>query len=129
MNMFTSEAAAKTSYLLKAIAQPFRLKLLAVLEEGEACVCHLEMLLGKRQAYISQHLMTLREAGLLDARRDGKYVYYRLKNARILDLVCQAASIAGISIPGPGNLLKNLPACECPNCAADESPLDVQVVR
>ena len=62
----------------------------------EACVCHLEKLLKKRQAYISQHLMVLREAGLLETRRDGKYIYYRLSSPEVLQLVRSAAVLDGM---------------------------------
>ena len=62
----------------KALAHPVRLQILDMLRSGEACVCHMETALGKRQAYISQQLMVLRDAGLVDARRDGLQVFYRL---------------------------------------------------
>jgi ArsR family transcriptional regulator len=117
--MLLPESALQISRLLRTIDQPFRLRILAILGEGEACVCHLERLLGKRQAYISQHLMALRAAGLLSSRREGKYIYYRLKQAEILDLLGEAASLAGVRPPAasPQGLLKILPSCECPNCS------------
>jgi DNA-binding transcriptional ArsR family regulator len=55
----------------KALAHPVRLQILDMLRRGEACVCHMETALDKRQAYISQQLMVLRDAGLVDARKDG----------------------------------------------------------
>jgi DNA-binding transcriptional ArsR family regulator len=52
----------------KALAHPVRLQILDMLRSGEACVCHMETALNKRQAYISQQLMVLRDmtAVLLD---------------------------------------------------------------
>jgi DNA-binding transcriptional ArsR family regulator len=49
----------------KALAHPVRLQILDMLRSGEVCVCHMEAVLGKRQAYISQQLMVLRDAGLV----------------------------------------------------------------
>jgi ArsR family transcriptional regulator len=54
--------------LLKALAHPVRLQILDILRDGEQCVCHIEAVLGLRQAYILQQLMLLRKAGLLADR-------------------------------------------------------------
>lgn len=67
----------RLSDLLRAIAHPARLEILNLLREGETCVCQMEARLGYRQAYISQHLMALREAGLVADRRQGWKVFYR----------------------------------------------------
>ena len=71
----------------KALGHPVRLQILQVLREEEACVCHLEAILGQRQAYISQHLMRLREAGLVVDRREGMNVFYSLANEAIGSLL------------------------------------------
>ena len=60
---------------LRAISQPVRLEILLAIGTGEACVCHLEAVIGQRQAYISQQLMALREAGIVKSRRDGRNIY------------------------------------------------------
>ena len=49
---------------LKVLTHPARLAILNILRDGEHCVCHMEAHLGYRQAYISQQLMVLREAGI-----------------------------------------------------------------
>ncbi|MEN8171331.1 MAG: metalloregulator ArsR/SmtB family transcription factor [Chloroflexota bacterium] len=108
------------SHLLANISQPARLQILLAIGEGEACVCHLETLLGYRQAYISQHLMALRKIGLLDTRREGRYVFYRLQDQKLLDLMRAAGHVAGIS---PGELdqlisTNPLPQCCCPDCVS-----------
>ncbi len=64
--------------LLKAISHPTRLAVLEILRDGEQCVCHMEAILGLRQASISQQLMILRQAGLVEVRRDGLNMYYRV---------------------------------------------------
>ena len=67
----------RLSDLLRVIAHPARLQILNLLRGGETCVCQMEARLGYRQAYISQHLMALREAGLVADRRQGWKVFYR----------------------------------------------------
>ena len=58
----TLDLAEKAAQLLHLLGQAERLSILLAIGNGEACVCHLEAALGLRQAYISQHLMTLRQA-------------------------------------------------------------------
>jgi ArsR family transcriptional regulator len=104
---------------LAAIATPQRVAILLVIGHGEACVCHLEAALGWRQAYISQHLMALRKADILTDRRDGRYVYYRLRDASFLDLVADAASLSGLAPEAFADLIntQTYPSCACPHCA------------
>lgn len=66
---------------LKALADPTRLRIVALLARRETCVCDLEAALGISQSMTSHHLGVLRRAGLLAQRRDpsdGRWVYYRL---------------------------------------------------
>jgi ArsR family transcriptional regulator len=104
---------------LQAIASPPRIAILLAIGTGEACVCHLEAALGWRQAYISQQLMALRKADVLTDRREGRYVYYRLKNASLFDLVLASARLSGIPAETVSALIntQSHPACECPHCA------------
>jgi len=129
MNMSKSAFEKNTAGILAALANPFRVRIALALGEQEACVCHLEQLLQKRQAYISQHLMVLREVGLLETRRDGKYVYYRLASPAVLALVRAAAELAGVDrtdFPAyqPPDFLEK---CECPNCGLDDSAHSEQI--
>ena len=118
-NITIPQASEKIGELLQAIAPPARLAILLAIGTGEACVCHLETALGWRQAYISQHLLSLREADILSDRREGRYIFYRLKNASLLDLVRAAASLRGLSAESVSALIntRTYPACECPQCA------------
>ncbi len=104
---------------LAAISTPQRIAILLAIGTGEACVCHLETALGWRQAYISQHLMALRKADILQDRREGRYVFYRLKNTALLDLLVDSASFSGLSPESISALIntRDYPACECPHCA------------
>jgi len=94
----------------KALAHPGRLQILNMLRHGEICVCHIERSLGKRQPYISQQLMLLREAGMVESRRDGLQVYYSLADPRLdplLSLMCGPADPAGHEV---------IDGCTCPHC-------------
>ena len=112
---------------LRAISQPVRLEILLAIGTGEACVCHLEAAIGQRQAYISQQLMALREAGTVKTRREGRNVYYQIKDPQVLELIQAAGVISSlengeIKITGPENLFGY---CTCPKCATqnpDDSP-------
>ena len=107
----------KVSEWLQAISPQPRLEILLALGTGEACVCHLEAFLGQRQAYISQHLMALREAGIIASRREGRFVFYRLQDVALLDLIRGAARLASVPENQLGVSNMPLPACNCPSCA------------
>jgi ArsR family transcriptional regulator len=92
------------------MGHPVRLQILNMLRHGEICVCHIETALGKRQAYISQHLMTLRDAGLVKARKNGLQVYYRLSDDLVADVL---NLISGISDQPQAEALDG---CPCPQC-------------
>jgi len=100
------------AHLLQSIGQTARLQILLAIGEGETCVCHLEATFGWRQAYLSQHLMALRKAGILLAQREGRFIHYHLADPRFLALIRQAAELQCISLPD----LAPSPECGCPNC-------------
>jgi len=62
-----------------ALADENRLRLLNLIRGGEICVCHLQGVLQTNQPKISRHLAYLRKAGLVEARQDGRWTHYRLK--------------------------------------------------
>ena len=111
----TSEQIAAS---VSAIASSQRIAILLAIGNGEACVCHLETVLGWRQAYISQHLMALRKAGILQDRREGRYVFYKLKNTALLNLLINSAPLSGLSPETISALINTqiYPSCECPQC-------------
>jgi DNA-binding transcriptional ArsR family regulator len=100
--------------MLKVLTHPTRLAILNILRDGEHCVCHMEAYLGLRQAYISQQLMVLREAGLIQDRRDGWNVFYRVTEPRIFAVL---TAVEKIVAPENANFLDH-PAvvCPCPKC-------------
>ena len=112
----------KTADFFKALMHRVRLQILAILRNGEECVCHMEAALGLRQAYISQHLTVLREAGLVSIRRDGWNIYYKTIAPGVFDIIDEAAGIVTC-----GNEINWLPGdprprgCACPKCSLERS--------
>jgi DNA-binding transcriptional ArsR family regulator len=104
------------SDLFQAIGPAPRLQILLAIGEQEPCVCHLEATFHWRQAYLSQHLMALRRAGILLTSREGRNIHYRLSDPRLLGLIRQAADLQGITLPG----LSPSADCSCPNCKREK---------
>jgi len=105
--------------LVKAMAHPTRLHILDILSRGEACVCHLTTILKQRQPNTSQHLMVLREAGLVRDRRDGVVVYYRLaddRTAQVIALTREMLRSRGFEVEFPLIPTSPVKGCPCPRC-------------
>jgi ArsR family transcriptional regulator, arsenate/arsenite/antimonite-responsive transcriptional repressor len=66
--------------LFRALADRTRLRLLNLMGDDEVCVCFFVEILGESQPKISRHLAYLRRAGVVDARREGKWMHYRIVN-------------------------------------------------
>jgi DNA-binding transcriptional ArsR family regulator len=131
LNMTLPEISEHIAETLQVIAPPARIAILIAIGRGEACVCHLEAILGWRQAYISQHMMALRKAEILSDRREGRYVYYRLKDPAILALIRDAAVLAGLTPADVDALANPDPGseCECPHCVPSLIPLESLIIK
>ena len=81
------ERAGEVALLLKTLAHPARLMLACTLAEGEYSVSELEEALGIRQPTLSQQLGVLREAGVVETRREAKQIFYRLTEKRAAQLI------------------------------------------
>src|SRR5512143_855530 len=97
--------------LFKALMHPARLEILEILRDGEHCVCHIEAALGYRQAYISQQLSVLREAGLVQDRRDGWNIYYCVAQPQVFEVLDAAQAVTGVK-----RIRRKAAACPCPQC-------------
>jgi ArsR family transcriptional regulator, arsenate/arsenite/antimonite-responsive transcriptional repressor len=85
----SEEQADQIAPLLKALAEPVRLRLMSLVasrEGGEACVCDLNDAFDLSQPTISHHLKVLHEAGLLEREKRGVWVYYRARTAALASL-------------------------------------------
>ncbi len=110
-----NDSYEQSAEFFKALAHPIRLQILDILRAGEVCVCHIEATLQKRQAYISQQLMMLRETGLVLSRREGGRIYYRLADERLYRLLDVM-----FSHPHP-SAIEIIEDCPCPKC--QETPI------
>lgn len=81
-----SDATGITTRQLRALGDDTRLRILAQLAGGERCVCELTDALDAGQSLLSFHLKTLRDAGLVTDRRDGRWVHYSLNRAALADI-------------------------------------------
>lgn len=102
--------------VFKLLTHPARIAILEILRDGEHCVCHMEAHLGLRQAYISQQLMVLREAGLIQDRRDGWNVFYRVAEPRIFAVLSAVEQIVAPEIANSTH--RPAIVCPCPKCCA-----------
>ena len=116
------------SEFLKALSHPTRLAILEILRDGEQCVCHMEATLGLRQAYISQQLMILKNAGLIEPRRDGLNLYYRVLQPEIYQVLDALSVVTGIT-PELSRHKHAKAACPCPKCNVKTGAVTLQMVN
>jgi DNA-binding transcriptional ArsR family regulator len=121
MNVYDTQ-----SDFLKAISHPTRLAILDILREGEQCVCHLEAMLDSRQAYISQQLMVLKQAELVDSRRDGLNLYYRVVKPEVFAILDALRSVTGIPLKPIQHKHANTD-CPCPKCNIETSKKTIRL--
>jgi len=115
------------SEFLKALSHPTRLAILDILRDGEQCVCHMEATLNLRQAYISQQLMILKNAGLVESRRDGLNLYYRVVKPEIFNFLATLNSVTGITPKLPKHKHANA-ECPCPKCSVKPIKVGPQMI-
>lgn len=72
--------------LLKAMSDETRFKIIEFLLEGEKCVCEIFPYVKRTQSTVSIHLGNLEEAGVLESRREGKKIFYKIKDKRVCDI-------------------------------------------
>ena len=82
-----TETAEHAAEVLKAVAHPVRLRIAALLEDGELCVSDITDALGGKQSITSQQLNMMKDKGVLTCRRDGSKAYYRIANPNVIKLL------------------------------------------
>jgi len=117
---------ADAARIARAISHPVRLQILNELRGNGAYVMHLTAALGRPQANVSQHLMVLREAGLVRAIREGMTVLYQVSDPEVLTVVDTLLGLSqkrmtnrmAASAEGTGSENKRRPRgkCRCPRC-------------
>jgi DNA-binding transcriptional ArsR family regulator len=83
----TAEKIRRTERLLGAVGEPTRIKIIMLLSRREMCVCELEAALGLAQPTMSHHLGVLERVNLLERRKSEKWVFYRLRESPVTELV------------------------------------------
>ena len=94
----SAQQAERIAPLLKALADPVRLRLLSLVAshaDGEACVCDLNDAFDLSQPTISHHLKVLHEVGLLDREKRGVWVYYAVRREALTDLGSLLGGVTG----------------------------------
>ncbi len=92
--------------ILKALSEPLRIEVIELLREQEMCVCDLCDRLAVTQSKLSFHLKTLRTAGVVRSRQEGRWIYYRLNLSKLVELEEYLAEFRRYS--------PRLPARTCP---------------
>lgn len=110
---------AQEAKVLRALAHPARLAVLENLRRRPACVCHLTAALGRPQAYVSQQLAILRDAGLIESQRSGAFIYHKLRDYSVLAMVDLASRFLGRASAAAPPTVEKLEGCECPQCSND----------
>jgi ArsR family transcriptional regulator len=92
--------------ILKALAQPTRLKIIDFLRGGERCVCEIFPAIAEEQSNTSRHLNMMLAVGVLSRRKDGLKIYYAIKHPEILAVMDTVSLIVAQEISGRHELLK-----------------------
>jgi DNA-binding transcriptional ArsR family regulator len=107
----------KQAHLLRLMAHPMRLEILAIVRGSDECVCHLSAVLKKPQPYVSQQLAVLRKEGIITEHNEGTYVYYGLADT---PAAAQAAAILRVIAPEARSAAtaghQRVAGCSCPKC-------------
>lgn len=97
-----------TAELFKTLGHPARIKILLMLTDGERCVCEMIEQIDIEQSNFSQHLGVLKRQGLIESRKDGQKVIYKLSYPSILALISAAEKTLSEQIGHSQELLKFL---------------------
>jgi len=93
--------------ITKALAEENRVRIILALRNGELCVCQIIELLGLAPSTVSKHMSVLKQARMVEARKDGRWMYYRLAGKGALDEVRGAISWVCDSLSGNEEMKKD----------------------
>jgi len=97
-----------TAEFFKMLSHPARIKILHILEKGELCVCDIIEELDIEQSNLSQHLGVMKKQGIIDSRKDGQKVIYRIVYQSVMDVVGAAEKTLSEQIGNSQSILKFL---------------------
>ncbi len=96
----TSVTASRMAELCHALSDPTRLHIMHLLRQGRRCVCDLTDTMDAAQSRLSFHLKTLRDAGLVSDRREGRWVYYEIRPDALEEVAAALAALKPIDGQG-----------------------------
>lgn len=106
--------------LLRLMAHPMRLEILAIVCRSDECVCHLSAALKKPQPYVSQQLAVLRKEGLITDHKEGTNVFYGLARCRAAEQTAEILRVLAEETRSPEeNGHQRVAGCNCPKCESD----------
>lgn len=97
-----------TADFFKTLAHPARIQILHYLENGELCVCDLLEKIDIEQSNLSQHLGMMKKQGIIDSRKEGQKVIYRIVYQSVMDVIGAAEKTLSEEISSSQNILKFL---------------------
>jgi DNA-binding transcriptional ArsR family regulator len=97
-----------TADFLKSLSHPVRVRILRLLAPGERCVCELIAAIDIEQSNLSQHLGVLKKQGIIDSRKEGTKVFYRILHHSALEVIKAVEKTIGEQLSESRNLLSQL---------------------
>lgn len=114
MAKYENEASIKElAEIASALGEPKRLLALAMLVRGELCLCDLTEALGISASTVSNHMAVLKRAGLVEGRKDGRWMHFRLADTKPSRAVAQALAWVTDNMP---ESVKSIPPCTKDEC-------------
>ena len=94
--------------ILKALAQPTRLKILELLRHGEKCICEIVPAINGEQSNISRHISLMQKSRLIDTRKDGVKVMVKVRDPRVFEILDTISLLLKKQIVETGKLIHKL---------------------
>jgi ArsR family transcriptional regulator len=94
--------------VLKALAQPTRLKILELLRHGERCICEIVPAINGEQSNISRHISVMQKSNLVTTRKDGVKVMVKVKDPKIFEILDHVGFLLRRQIVEDGKLIQKL---------------------
>ena len=88
------DTGIEATRVFKALSNEHRIRILEALRDGELCACEVQVVLDAPQSTVASHLRELKDAGLVNTRRQGKWTYYRIGDTAVLQLLDVADALA-----------------------------------
>jgi DNA-binding transcriptional ArsR family regulator len=96
----TGASLREVMAITKALADEQRVRVMQALQRGEVCVCQIVEMLGLATSTVSKHMSILKQARLVDSRKEGRWMYYRLADDEAPEVVRQAIAWIACSLAG-----------------------------